>query len=306
MDYSIKVIAMYFGKLPDYFNLWLKSCEHNKGIDFLVITDDTTKYQLPQNVEIHITSLDDIKTLINKKVGVKVNFDRPYKLCDFRPAYGIIFDNLLEGYSFWGHCDLDMIFGDIRGFITNDILREYTKILNRGHFTLYKNNHEVNNYFKLEHEELDYIEVFESSSNYIFDEWAGIHKILKKYGIPQYHKEFIADINPKIGRLTCTAIVNYKKQAFIWKDGKVFQYYNEDEELKYKEVAYIHFQKRNMTVIDDIDINDNMFFITPNGFLNGNELELNANVLNNYNKNSYFYTINYFFNKIKKRYRLIK
>ena len=41
----------------------------------------------------------------------------PYKLCDYKPVYGLIFDEDLQDYDFWGHCDVDLIFGDIRKFI---------------------------------------------------------------------------------------------------------------------------------------------------------------------------------------------
>ena len=37
--YSICIVGVYFGKLPKYFNLWLKSCENNSDIDFLIIGD---------------------------------------------------------------------------------------------------------------------------------------------------------------------------------------------------------------------------------------------------------------------------
>ena len=38
--YKVCVIGVYFGKLPEYFNLWLKSCEYNKDIDFLIVSDN--------------------------------------------------------------------------------------------------------------------------------------------------------------------------------------------------------------------------------------------------------------------------
>ena len=33
---------------------------------------------------------------------------------DLRPAYGVLFEEYLDGYDFWGHCDLDVLFGRIR------------------------------------------------------------------------------------------------------------------------------------------------------------------------------------------------
>lgn len=36
---SICVIGVYFGSLKNYFSLYLKSCEFNQRIDFLIFTD---------------------------------------------------------------------------------------------------------------------------------------------------------------------------------------------------------------------------------------------------------------------------
>ena len=46
---------------------------------------------------------------------MQVTLDRPYKLCDFKPAYGFIFGEYLKEYDYWGHCDIDIVWGDLRG-----------------------------------------------------------------------------------------------------------------------------------------------------------------------------------------------
>ncbi len=40
---KIVVIGVYFGNFPEYMNLWLKSCEFNKEIDFIIFTDNIIK-----------------------------------------------------------------------------------------------------------------------------------------------------------------------------------------------------------------------------------------------------------------------
>ncbi len=37
---SILVIHMYFGPFPKSFGFWLKSCEENADVDFLIVTDN--------------------------------------------------------------------------------------------------------------------------------------------------------------------------------------------------------------------------------------------------------------------------
>jgi hypothetical protein len=72
------------------------------------------------------------------------------RLCDVGPAYGLIFVDAIEGFDFWGHCDMDLVFDDIRRFLTPDILQAYTKVLIHGHLSLHRNRDDVNHYFEIE------------------------------------------------------------------------------------------------------------------------------------------------------------
>ena len=45
---------------------------------------------------------------------------------------------------YWGHCDVDLIWGDIRKFVTDDVLTKYKRIFSRGHCSIYENSSEVN------------------------------------------------------------------------------------------------------------------------------------------------------------------
>lgn len=39
-----------------------------------------------------------------------------------------MFQEYIKDYDFWGHCDADLIFGDIRKFVTDDILNKYDRL----------------------------------------------------------------------------------------------------------------------------------------------------------------------------------
>jgi hypothetical protein len=57
--------------------------------------------------------------------------------------YGYLHRDELEGYDFWGFCDIDVVFGDIRYFITdkvleNDVISSHSTRL-AGHFSLFRN-----------------------------------------------------------------------------------------------------------------------------------------------------------------------
>jgi hypothetical protein len=116
--------------------------------------------------------LDKIIESASDKLGFRVNIDYPYKLCDFKPAYGFIFPEIIAKYDFWGQGDMDIIYGNMREFITEEMLNEYDLISARhdyvtGSFALYKNSEKMNTLFKLSK---DYKMVFSTSEHYCFDE----------------------------------------------------------------------------------------------------------------------------------------
>ncbi|MGN1203240.1 MAG: DUF6625 family protein, partial [Eubacterium sp.] len=58
---KLVLISVYFGKFPDYFNLWLKSAQQNSNIDFFLYGDcDASKYEpLPENVKCFKFTFDE-------------------------------------------------------------------------------------------------------------------------------------------------------------------------------------------------------------------------------------------------------
>jgi len=182
MDKSLALLVCYCGKLPWYFKYFINSCKYNPTVDFYVITNDTTwAYPLPANVRIIYKTLEDISLLASTKLGFEVAIKDGYKLCDFKPAYGFIFSDILGKYDFWGHCDLDIIFGSIRNFITDTLLEKYDLISVRpewipGCFLLYRNNLKMNTLFQ---HSKDYKKVFTTDKHYCFDETNFAHTAFK-------------------------------------------------------------------------------------------------------------------------------
>ncbi len=169
---SICFFVPYFGKLPAWFNLYLKSCEFNPSVNWIFYTNCRAAYA-PANTKFVTVALDDFNKLASQKLGFPVKIKNPYKLCDFKPAYGIIFEDYLKNYAFWGHTDVDIIYGDIKKFITKDILENYEIISSSargpiGHFCLYKNNNRINNLFKNSDE---YKNIFSDKRYLGFDEF---------------------------------------------------------------------------------------------------------------------------------------
>lgn len=239
---KIAMIICWMGEMPDYFKIWEYSCSKNPNYDFLVFTDHPQKCRFT-NVKFIKFSLKDFNNLATKKTNVKVDVKKPYKLCDFRPAYGLIFEDYLKGYDFWGHCDIDQIFGIIGNFVDDEMLEKYDKINRNGHFALYKNTKKINNLFKQSGSLFNYVEVFQSDENFAFDEYTGINMIIKKHNINCFFINNFADIDKGSKRYICKNHSNFKYQFYIYCDGKVFKvYYNKG--IRKKEMMYLHFQKK--------------------------------------------------------------
>ena len=289
---SICLVVPYFGKLPPYLNCFLRSCEYNPDINWLILADDTPPARLPSNVHFHKATIEELCRLFSAKAGFEVSLLNPYTLCNFRPAFGLFFESQLKGYDFWGHCDFDMIFGNLRKFLTEDILASHDKILCRGHLTLYRNTEKVNRYFLLECPGVqNYREKFldPDKTRLQWDEWRGINLILRYHGIKQFHDEFIVDVKPptrwKITRFESTAGVNYPEQVFYWHRGGVFHaHYNCDRGLADEEYAYIHFQKRSLPAPEFDLYSTPGFFVTPDGFFPYNREPLTEADFARYNR----------------------
>ena len=180
---NIALVICYFGKLPWYFEYVVHSCKYNPTVDFYIITDDATfTSPLPNNVKLLYKTLNEINFLAAEKLGFEVNITYGYKLCDFKPAYGLIFSDLIKGYDFWGHADLDIIFGNIRHFMTDDLLENYDLISVRpdwipGCFLLFRNNLKMNTLFT---QSKDYQKVFSSDKHYCFDETNFAHEAFEE------------------------------------------------------------------------------------------------------------------------------
>lgn len=302
---KIIFICPYFGKLPNYFQLWLNSCEHNPSFNWMIITDDPTPYKYPKNVSLVSWSFNELKDYIQRKYNFKINLFSPYKLCDFKPAYGYIFAEFLEDYDFWGHCDLDCIMGDLQKFFTDKILEKYDKILFLGHMTLYKNNYYVNNRYELTPASgISYKKIFSDNKNYAFDELnsSSINTIYLNNNYSIYNKSIYSDISPMYFRFILSKYDNkynhyYEKnvrQIFLWDNGVLYRFYIFKNKVFKEEVSYVHFQKRKMVV------NNNMpqrFLIVPNEFINCDKEIGKVDILK-YSKNNFFYIV-YFQQKFK-------
>lgn len=271
------LIIPYFGKFPNYYQLFLNSCEKNKSYNWLIVTDNEIEHKYPENVAVIKMSFSELKNKIQKLYKFEISLDRPHKLCDYKPAYGHIFSEYIADYDWWGHCDMDVIFGDLDNYISEELLKNYEKLFTWGHFTLYKNT-EINNKRYLNSFEDNYLykEYFSKDKSFIFDEMfnKSINNIYEELKIDIYDERVCADIYTKSSNFKIVKefvrkskkfiIEKYRKNLFIYDNGKIYEYYKEKDILIKKEYMYIHLQKRRMEI--KIDKNLNYYKIIPNSF----------------------------------------
>lgn len=127
------MITCFFGDLPP----WIEHYQPPKGYDFLLVTD-----------------LEDF----NRRVKEKLEIDSPIqpgtgKPWDFRPALGILYEEELQGYDFWGHTDLDCVYGNVEKWVTEEFLADLDVHSNHntyvcGCWSLFRNIPQVNNLFR--------------------------------------------------------------------------------------------------------------------------------------------------------------
>lgn len=279
--YSIAFIVPYFtlgqGRLPDMFTLWLASCSNNPTVDWFLITDcETGLYDLPGNVKVIHSTFCDVRKREQSLFGFEISLNTPYKLCDYKPSYGEAFQDIIDGYDYWGFCDIDLLFGNIRKFLTGEILENNERILTHGHCSVFKNTSENNaRYRTLDRKGcLDYKEVFSSDKLFAYDEWAGHNgggysAILKLNMIPMYDEQIYADIQINRYLLHTTREKNkdYVNEqgnshtVFEIMDGNVIQKCINDGRVIANEYIYVHFQQRKLIV--EKGLNKNRYLIVP-------------------------------------------
>lgn len=268
------IIIAYFGAFPNYFKLFIDSCKHNDDFYFLVFTDQEAHTALPSNMQWIHMSFSDMCILVKQKLGKEYNLFSPYKLCDYRPAYGKIFEDYIQRYDVWGYCDTDIVFGKIGRFIDDTDFGSYDRLLVNGHLTFYKNTRKVNNYFKSNN--LGYVDFKRATSikePFFFDEVFST-MILRSKNVDIYENTQYLDILPQYFDMTIKEtrkLRNYANQKLFYENGHIFQEFINNGQSTAREYMYIHLQKRRMTFDEDkLNIHKRVY-INANIFTNNRE-----------------------------------
>lgn len=265
---SIIVIFPHFGTLPPQYNMWRASAVGNPDIDFLFFTD--CDVEPAKNIIVHKMSFDDFRKIVQSKFKFSIVLDRPYKICDYRPAFAYILSEHVKEYDFWGWGDLDVVYGDIRHFVTDDVLSRYKMISGYGHFTLYKNDDYTNTFFMKEVDGyVSYKDAFTQKRSMYFDEyeykgfgdkWRGCHPDDCWLEWP-----FDNASKPKQSYHFNSLTRDWQQVIFEHTGNKLYMLRFHHGKLEKKESLYAHFQHRGF--MKDRVTDYSHFLVTPRAII---------------------------------------
>lgn len=278
-------VVPYFGRFPNYFQLFLNSCKYNPDFNWLIFSDDTSTYDFPPNVRLVRMTFEELKKHIQSFFDFEIVLPSPYKLCDYKPSYGYVFHEYLKDFRFWGYCDIDVIMGNLSRYLTSQLFETYDKIFCLGHMTLFKNTEENNRLFMSEFKgRLLYKRAFSTEKIVTFDEeWRDEYNINQIF-LNKSKKVLMADytMNPSISynAFARTVYVGHtqaadshgyhterpKKALYVWSQGHIYRYYFEKCKLCCEEFIYMHFQMREMKM-NRMVLTLDKFKIIPDKFM---------------------------------------
>lgn len=109
-------ILLWYGKHPSYLPWFLRSLAGNQDLHVLWVGDNPPD-DLPSNATALKISLPDLCQRVSKRLGIHFQPENAYKLCDLKPALGLIFQEEIGEAEYWGPIDCDIILGDFRSRI---------------------------------------------------------------------------------------------------------------------------------------------------------------------------------------------
>ena len=279
MDRLCLFIVPYFGTFPNYFPLFLESCRRNPSYSWLILTDNREPYDYPENVRVVHMEFDQLRQSFQEKLDIPIALERPYKLCDFRPAYGFLLEEYLEGFRYWGHCDSDLVFGNLERMLTPLLDQDYDKLFALGHLVLYRNTRENNRRFMEPYRgELFYKKVFANPDNCWYDEDyrndGNIHRIFLEDGARVWDKDLSFGVSVEQTRFRRVSYAGpdtgciwhpVRRALYVWNQGELEETFLEKGKLKTSTYLYMHFQLRNMRFRRGME-KEAVIRIYPNGF----------------------------------------
>jgi hypothetical protein len=247
--------------------MWRASALKNPTVDFMFFTD--ADVEPAENIIIYKMQFEDFQKIAQQAFDFPIVLDRPYKLCEYKQAYGYMLHNYIKDYDFWGFGDLDLVYGDLRSFLTEDVLA-HKFLLGWGHLTLLHNDDETNTYFMKQVEGYqNFQDAFTTSKITFFDEYGhkGCSDKWRDCRPDDCWLEWPFDnaSKPKQSYHFNSLTRGWQRVIFEHVDNKLFMLRFHHGQLERKESLYAHFQHRSF--MKDKATDYSHFLVTPTAII---------------------------------------
>jgi len=183
---------------------------------------------------------------------------RGYKLVDLKPAYGELFSPELADYDFWGYTDLDLVYGDLAGLFTAEILNSHDVLspsdrLLVGHLTLIRNTPRL---CRLYRDCPDYLQILLKDSHEGFDE-KGFHRHVIQLAQQQQLRLFLKDMKQEDILLRLNGRGRF---LIVWHRGHLY------DVAVFRQICHFHFMEskwKQSFDVSEILPADSTFCLTP-------------------------------------------
>lgn len=280
MNPSICIVIPYFGRWPFWMPCFLESCRANSDIDWLLYSDCGQPEKCPSNVRVVAASYQDYCQRIADTLHIDFQPEQSYKLCDIKPALGLIHAEELTEYDFWGFGDLDLLYSNLRAYFTTERLARFDLFSTHarrisGHLCLIRNTEEMRTAFmRIKHWQFK----LESPEHLAFDESAFSKIFLRHKNSPSWVRWLTAQFDPWLRRaefVEAYTTPNGKipwangsrdyPAEWYWQDGKISNSYRDG-----RIYPYFHFMvwKKNWlerTLLDEVNSCGRRLIISKNG-----------------------------------------
>jgi len=168
-------VVFCIGPPPEWFSLFLATCASNPTISWQIYGDQLNGFSAAPNVSLRAMTIHDLVFRLRDRLNINLpdnaSESLSYKIVDFRPAIGVLFEQEIADFDFFGYGDIDVLYGDIRAFYTDAVLKHQV-VSNHdrcvsGHLSLLRNEPAIRTAFKRAHHWRD---AFSTTRNLRFDE----------------------------------------------------------------------------------------------------------------------------------------
>lgn len=233
---NILLIQLWFGKIPDYFLYHYETTKDVYGLDFILFTDQNIELNSKNYKVVNITK-EDVELKLSHKLNSDIKILNNKKTCDLKASFGDLFDDYINGYDYFGCYDIDTLFGDVYGTLSQ-YLNEYDFITigeenfyNRlaGPFLIMRNTKEIRTLYK----KGDFI------------------KCLSNNEVECYEEHILSDLAKEkhkikiVNSMNCETNNGGKNTYDVhWRGGKLL--IDEEEKILY------HFYRKNNTIFQKV------------------------------------------------------